>query len=329
MTKWFITLPPEGAARYSGIEVVNAFKEKLGEKSVKVFDFLSYQKAFNSWLKNPEPDRVADLSNQSMFVQCLDFAPTHMLVLPLCPVTLYMLNLLKRQNIKTVHWFYEDFRAVGYWRSVVRGYDYFFAIQKGPIPEACRVEGTVYRYLPQAAPQLDEAPSAPVRPDVDLVFVGIPSPYRIGLLEYLAEQGITLLIAGLNWHTYTGPLEKYLYGEGWVDTAKTPELYSRGNAALNISYSDPVPDRENTHLSPRIFDILKTGQILITESAPLADSTLEGLTYLSFETPEDLVKLVRFPDGRPSPESLRQNRQSVKESHTYFNRVQSLLDWTA
>lgn len=329
MSTWFITLPPEGAARYSGIEVINAFKEKLGAQSVKVFDFLSYQKAFNRWLKDPEPDRVADLSNQSMFIQCLDFAPTHILVLPLCPVTLFMLNLLKRQSIKTVQWFYEDFRVAGYWRSVVGGYHYFFAIQKGPIPDACQVQGTIYRYLPQAATQSGEAPSESVRRDVDLVFVGIPSPYRIDLLEYLAEQGITLLIAGLNWHTYSGPLEKYLYREGWVDMAQATEMYGRGNVALNLSYSDPVSDRDNTHLSPRIFDILKAGQVLVTERAPLADSTLEGLAYLSFETPEELLDLVRFPEGRLSPESLLKNRQSVKDRHSYLNRVQSLLDWTA
>lgn len=103
MTKWFLMLPPTGGARQAATHLLNAFKQMSSSVSLHVFDCKKYLSGFNTLLKNPDEAMVVDLLNQSLVVQCLQYEITHLLAPALCPVTLFTLNLLKKQRITTIH----------------------------------------------------------------------------------------------------------------------------------------------------------------------------------------------------------------------------------
>ena len=56
--KWFIVLPPDGAARSAGLETVKAFSQLVNPADVKAFDCKVYLDAFNKMLKDPDEPMV-------------------------------------------------------------------------------------------------------------------------------------------------------------------------------------------------------------------------------------------------------------------------------
>jgi hypothetical protein len=109
-SKWFIVIPPSGAARVVAQHTAKNFIKKSGTCNVKIFDTLIYQNSFRALLKEPDETLVVDLLNQSLIVSCLDFGTTHFFSGALSPVSLFSLNILKKQHVKTIHWFFEDFK---------------------------------------------------------------------------------------------------------------------------------------------------------------------------------------------------------------------------
>ena len=136
--RWFLVLSPDGAARTAAHHTSTAFVSLLGAERCKTFDCMTYRQAFEKLLKNPDPAMGTDLLNQSLITSCLDFGATVCFVAALSPVTLFTLRLLRRQRVRTVHWFYEDYRKATYWKSVIDGYDHFFSVQCGPVEATCR-----------------------------------------------------------------------------------------------------------------------------------------------------------------------------------------------
>ncbi|MBF0432181.1 MAG: glycosyltransferase [Fibrobacteria bacterium] len=328
MDKWIIVLPPEGAARLAGEQLIPAFNNVVGSENVKTFDSLTYRSAFTSLLKETDHNMIADLLNQSLFVQCIDFGATHVLVLALSPVTLFTLNLLKKQSIVTVHWFYEDYREAVYWRDVVSGYNHFIGIQQTEVKNVCQSNGVMFHFLPPAADLMPAMPILPAeRKIADVAFIGIPSQYRINILEQLAEGGITLIIGGSQWDTYQGPLDKFIVKRGWISVKESLELQQQARAGLNLSFHDPAFSREDIHIGPRIFTILGSGLVLFTEKAPNSDAFLNDFDYFSFESVTDLVDKIKgcMHDYLNYRIICEKNRNIVLKEHNYQARTQTIL----
>lgn len=329
-----ITLPPEGAARQVGENLWKAFAAALPEQRRKLFDTKLYQDGFDRLLKDPGDDMVVDLLNQSLVVQALDFEATHVLVLALSPVTAFTSNLLKRRGMIMVHWFYEDFRQAEYWRDVLPTYTHFLAIQRGPVEAACLGKGVNFRYLPTAAAVAADAAGAGTAGPAPkpwrersggLVFIGIPSGYRMAVLAAIAAAGLPLRIAGSGWEKYRGPLERCLEGNGWAGPDQVRALLGDAQAALHLPYEDPAVDRDNSHISPRIFDILASGCVLLCEDAPLIRETIRGCAYKEFRGAAEAVSVARqaLSEGIPQA-TLEANRDAVLREHSFARRVAQL-----
>jgi hypothetical protein len=327
---WFIVIPPEGAARVAGFETAAGFEALLGKDSCKIFDSKKYLDFFTGQLKHPDENLVVDLFNHALAVQCLDYSAGKCLVCALSPVTLFTLNLLRAQGVTTSHWFYEDFRIAKYWSFMLPGYDYFFAIQKGPIPEACRQSGSAYFFLPTAAgshcctPYVSAGPPDRLH---DIVFIGIPSAYRIETLEYLAQQGFSLCIAGLGWDRYSGPLKGSIVNAVWTDGKQAGDLLNNSKIGINLSVVPPAADRQNTHVSPRVFDVLASGCVLVTEDVPLAKDTLQNLHYHTFTDNEEAGRRISgiLADMNREKTYFDSNRAIVCRDHLYGNRVREIV----
>lgn len=338
---WFIAVPPDGAARETGFETAAAFESVLGRDSCKVFDSRKYLEFFHRQLKIPEETLVVDLFNQALAVQCLDFGAGYArncLVCALCPVTLFTLNLFRSHGVKTCHWFYEDYRKALYWKYMLAGYDHFFAIQKGPIPEACRQAGSAYSYLPTATAAGNCcAPDAPLTATKDsgdrqndIAFIGIPSLYRIEVLEYLAGLGFSLQIAGFGWDRYNGPLKASVVNNFWTGPSQALGLLKKSKVGINLSITPPDADRQNTHVSPRVFDVLASGCVLVTEDVPLTAETLKNLHYHTFTDKQDAGRRIsEILSGMDREKAFfESNRGAICREHSYENRVREILHLT-
>lgn len=322
--RWFIVLSPDGAARTVSSDIFRAFSMRLAE-NCKSFDSLQYRHSFSNLLRLQDDALIVDLINQSLAVSCLDFGATHVLVNALAPVTLFSLNLLRRYGIKTVHWFYEDHRRAPYWLDVVRGYDLFCAIQHGPIPEACRKAGAAFHFLPTACCTADLKLPRKGR-GRDVAFVGIPSRYRIAVLESLARRGIGLAIAGSGWNAYSGPLQNMIVNNQWTTREQAVTLLAESKIGINLSVDEPR-EPEHAHISPRVFEVLASGCLLVTEDVPLLAESVPGAVCHTFGAAEAagplIEKLLREYGGLA--EEIERNRALIYEKHTYRCRADELI----
>ena len=325
LQKWFLVIPPFGAARMVAQYASRAMLNRLGPENFKSFDSLTYQKSFIDLLKPGNETISVDLMNQSMIISCLHFGATHFITGALSPVTLFSLNLLKKQGITTAHWFYEDFRRATYWQSVISGYDYFFSIQMGPLPEICQKAGSIYHFLPTAHSPIHTSSETVERP-FDIAFIGIPSDYRIGVLEGLAEAGFHLAIAGSGWKNYQGPLRKSIIQDTWTDEHRSFEILHKAKTGINLSVENPK-GREDVHISPRVYDIIAAGCILISENVSLIRESLSECHYHTFDKPEVLPELAGniLKDYVQQVDLTMGNMEIVLRAHTYENRIDEIL----
>ncbi len=326
--KWLMVLPPEGAARQVGEMAWDALCGLLPPERRKLFDIKPYLDGFDKLLKNPTDDMVVDLANQSLVVQCLDFQATHLLVLALAPITAFTVGLLRRNGVITAHWFYEDFRQAKYWSAVVPAYQHFLAIQRGPVEEACRVAGTRFHYLPTAAMLPPRASVRPWRERPDgIAFIGFPSAYRVEVLEAIVREGLPLRIAGAGWEKYRGPLESFLTGKGWFGAEEAGKLLDGARIGLHVPAEDPRADRGNSHVSPRLYDILASGCYLLSEEAPLIRESLGPCEFREFRGPAEAVRAAKalLTEG-VSESALASNRAHALAEHTFTRRMRDIMD---
>jgi hypothetical protein len=324
--KWLIVIPPHGAARPAALDIAQTFSHVLGNTSFKTFDTKNTLDFFLTNINQPNEELATDLVNHALIVQCLDFGADHLLVCALSPITLFTLKLLQKQHIKTVHWFYEDYKRATYWKDVIAGYDYFFAIQRGPVESECIKAGSTFTLLPTAVTTGNTAYAT--LKTTDIGFIGIPSPYRIAMLEHLHAHGFSLSVAGLGWNTYHGPLQSSIASGNWILADTAFQILSLCRIGINLSTTDPDPDCITTHVSPRVFDILASHTVLVTENVPLAHEILNGFHFHTFDTKENAVEVIKhvLDFFQEEPEWFDKNKKLVFSGHTYENRVRKILD---
>lgn len=324
--RWFFVIPPQGAARTVALNISSAFQTIIPHDSIKSFDTFTYLSAYTNLLKKSDPDITVDLLNQSLVVSILDFGATYLFSGALSPLTLFTLNLLRKQGITTIHWFYEDYQRATYWKDVIGGYDHFCAIQKGPLQCECENAGSKYHYLPTAANHLFQI--KPVDRIFDIAFIGIPSPYRVSFLESLVSEGLNIVIAGSGWNTYKGILENKIICRDWIDFEISLSLLNQSKIGLNLSVENPS-GRSDVHISPRAFEVMAAGCVLLTEEVPLLDETIPSCKYHTFKSIQDAIFGIDKILGEYEKELLiaQKNSEIVLSCHTYKNRAVEILNF--
>lgn len=321
-----LVLPPEGAARNVASKTADAFQKKLGPDLFKCFDSLTYYQAFSKLLREPDENLTIDLLNQSLIITCLDFGANHLITGALSPVTLFTLNLLRKQKITTTHWFYEDFRRALYWKEIISGYDHFCTIQKGNFPEICKKSSTSYHFLPTATAFSHDKIVHSQQDLYDIAFIGIPSSYRVSVLEKLYSSGFSLAIAGSGWNFYRGPLENVILSAGWTNDSQIQTILSQAKIGINLSVENPI-GREDVHISPRVFDIMACGATLLTEDVPLIYDSLPECSFHTFTDSDDLclkAKSILLMTEIEKTTSDK-NRTQILNNHTFANRIDELM----
>lgn len=328
---WLFLLPIQGASREASLKLYCELEKQISPGKITPFDTDNYLKAYRSMLKNDDGEISVDIMNQSIVVSALQHNVTHLFVPALAPVTLFTLQLLKKNNIKTIHWFIEDFRRAEYWRSVLPGYSTFIAVQKGPVKEACKELGIHYEFIPTAVsiPPLKSKIllNSNVR-KTDCAFIGIPSEYRIHFLEDLHKRGISLKIAGEGWNRYLGVLKNSIIKGDWVNLEESTEIMHQCSTAINLSFASPSLDASSNQISPRVFDIFGAGLPLITEDIPLLYDTVKDYTYRTFKNSEEAAKEIRdVINTKPEiiKPDLDNNRERVQKYDCWEARAKQIL----
>lgn len=326
-TRWLFVLPPEGAARQAGLDLRHAALSSEEEPELKVFDTKGYLDGFAKLLRDPDDDMRVDLMNQALIVAALDHRATHVLVVALAPLTVFTLRLLRQQGMKLVHWFIEDFRQAHYWKQVLPAYHAFCAIQRGPVAAACAKEGVTFKLLPTAASEtlLQRQPASLTTRSLDLAFVGLPSPYRVKVLEALWHAGARLRVGGSGWQHYQGPLESVIAKANAMAPLETWTLLEQAKLGLHIPYEDPEDDRGNSHVSPRIYDLMALHCLPLVEAGPMLREALEGCEIQWFHGPEGAVQSWRENKDRAiSPNAIAGNASLTRARHGYGNRWRAM-----
>jgi Glycosyl transferases group 1 len=327
--RWIVVIPPEGAARTVAINAFNALSIEAGSDNVKNFDCHTYLGAFKKLLNTPDENMAVDLMNQSLLTAVLDFGAHIVLTGALSPVTLFILNILKKQNITTIHWFYEDYRRAGYWKDIISGYTHFCAIQKGVLQKICLQNNSRYLFL-NTALSFDPHPDPAIARKYDICFIGIPSSYRIQNLEKIVAAGFSCVIAGSGWDMYDGPLNSCIVNRTWTDSMQAETILSAASIGINLSVEEPFC-RDDVHISPRVYDILACKTVLLTEDVPLIKDALRDCTYFTFSSTGDCIGKIRhiLDNIQLLQESLSKNFDSVITRHTYRNRIQELIEFVS
>ncbi len=329
---WLFLLPIKGASREAALSLYGEMEKLISPGKITIFDTENYLKAYRSMLKNDDGEISVDIMNQSIVVSALQHDITHLFVPALAPVTLFTLQLLKKNNIHTIHWFIEDFRRAEYWRSVLPGYSTFIAVQKGPVKDACKELNIQYEFIPTAVSVLPLKDSYPLNhktKNADCAFIGIPSEYRIHFLEELYQKGVSLNIAGEGWNRYNGILKTSIVKGDWVNLEESTTIMQQCSTAINLSFASPHLDASSNQISPRVFDVLGAGVPLITEDIPLLYESVKGYTYKTFKNIDEAIKVIKEilnTDIESLKPDLDKNRERVQKHDSWAARAKQIIN---
>ncbi len=278
--------------------------------------------------------RFADVLSYSTIAKIAEDPPDLVLAIAQAPLTLAVLQHLRKKKFTTAMWFVENYRHLTYWRQLAGGYDYWFVIQQAECMEALKRAGaTQVHYLPMAA---DPAVHHPVtlttdeqqEYGADVSFVGAGYDNRRSLLPRWLSQEWTFKLWGNEWDGATD-LSSVLQRSGArIDTDACVKVFNGTAVNLNLHSSsgaglDPHPDFVN----PRTFELAACGAFQLVDERTLLPELFSPDEMMCFRSPDDVPSLIRtwLKDSFSRREHAEAARRRVLREHTYRHRLQDLL----
>jgi spore maturation protein CgeB len=282
------------------------------------------------------------LTTQARFVEWLGMLtqarlgedpPDLVLALAQAPLSLPILDQLRRKKFLTAMWFVENYRLFTYWKQLAAGYDHWFVIQRGAcIEDLRRVGARQVSYLPPAADPrmhrpLELSPEEQREFGADVSFVGAGYPNRRTLFPHLLGQDWTFKLWGNEWGQ-PGALSGALQRNGArIDTATTVKIFNATQVNVNLhSHAGTGLDPDGDFVNPRTFELAACGAYQVVDRRALLSELFEN-DLAVFEKAEDLVGLVRLSIEDPAARRAKAAaaRRRVLGSHTYVHRMTDLL----
>ncbi len=184
--------------------------------------------------------------------------------------------------------------------SIARYFDFVFMAQKAQLEQFRRAGIPNVFWLPLAcSPELHEAKGA--ERTYDVAFVG-----AVEGSHNVRRQNLKQMISG-----------KYpnsRFGRAWPH--EMADIYARSKIVIN-----PCANRD---VNMRVFEVLASGALLITEDAYGLDDLFEdGKHLVVYHDDAELLDLIdHYLDDDEARESIAQSgREAVYQSHTYDHRV--------
>lgn len=297
----------------------------------------SYQ-AFNSYR-----DERSRLTVQSRFADVLSFStiatiaedpPDLMLAIAQAPLSLTVLQHLRKKKFPTAMWFVENFRHLTYWQQLAAGYDYWFVIQQAECIEALKRAGAAQvHYLPMAADPTVHHPQTLTADErreygADVSFVGAGYANRRSLLPQWLSKEWSFKLWGNEWDGATN-LSSVLQRDGArIDTDTCVKVFNATAINLNLhSSSGSGLDAHPDFVNPRTFELAACGAFQLVDERTLFPELFSSDEMVCFRNPDDVPSLIRTwlkdSAGRLAYAEAAQRR--VLREHTYRHRMQDLL----
>ena len=260
--------------------------------------------------------------------------PDIVLAMSQAPLSMAVLEQMRRKKVLTAMWFVENFRHLTYWQQMVEGYDFWFVMQKSACLEAFKAAGAAQvSYLPLAADPtihqpLELTPEDQEELGSDVSFLGAGYRNRREILPALLGQEWSFKLWGNEWSN-AGALTKVLQRDGArIDTPTSVKIFNGTKVNINLhSYTSHGFDPDGDALNPRTFELACCGAFQVMDHRSLLPELFDESMMGVVKTPDDLVPVVRKyvhePEHRRAMAEM--SRKHVIQSHTYIHRMMSML----
>ncbi|MDH4301910.1 MAG: glycosyltransferase, partial [Nitrospira sp.] len=278
--------------------------------------------------------RFADVLSFSTIAKIAEDPPDLVLAIAQAPLTLAVLQHLRKKKFTTAMWFVENYRHLTYWRQLAGGYDYWFVIQQKECIEALKRAGAAQvHYLPMAA---DPAVHHPVTLTADeqqeygsdVSFVGAGYDNRRHLLPRWLSKEWTFKLWGNEWDG-ARDLSSVLQRNGArIDTDACVKVFNATTVNLNLhSSSGTGLDAHPDFVNPRTFELAACGAFQLVDERTLLPELFSHEEMVCFQSPDNVPSLIRtwLKDSGGRCAHADAARRRVLREHTYRHRMQDLL----
>jgi spore maturation protein CgeB len=260
--------------------------------------------------------------------------PDLVLALSQAPLTMAVLEQMRRKKVLTAMWFVENFRHLTYWQQMVTGYDFWFVMQQAACLDAFRKAGaSQVSYLPLAAEPAIHHPMSLTPQErqefgADVSFLGAGYRNRRHILPSLVGHGWTFKLWGNEWDNPVA-LESVLQREGArIDTPTSVKIFNATSVNINLhSYTGDGFDPEGDGVNPRTFELASCGAFQVVDARTLLPALFDESMMAVINSPEQLLLTVQTYLHEPARRMgmAESSRKRVLEAHTYVHRMKTLL----
>ena len=260
--------------------------------------------------------------------------PDVVLAMSQAPLSMAVLEQMRRKKVLTAMWFMENFRHLTYWQQMIKGYDFWFVMQQAACLEAFKKAGASHvSYVPLAAdPTIHQpvelTPEEQEELGADVSFLGAGYRNRQELLPALLGQEWQFKLWGNEWEN-AGALEAVLQRNGArIDTPTSVKIFNATTVNINLhSYTGAGFDPNGDSVNPRTFELASCGAFQIIDYRILLPELFDDTMMAVVKSPDALTPTVRQylhePEARK--DMADRSRQCALNSHTYAHRMQELL----
>ncbi len=278
--------------------------------------------------------RFSDMLGVISLAHVAEDPPDFVLAMSQSPLSMAVLEQMRRKKVMTAMWFVENFRHLTYWQQMISGYDFWFVMQQGACLDAFKNAGASHvSYLPLAAdPTIHQSVTltSEEREELgsDVSFLGAGYHNRRELLPELLRDEWTFKLWGNEWEQ-AGRLQTVLQRNGErIDTPTSVKIFNGTSVNVNLhSYTSEGFDPNGDSVNPRTFELASCGAFQVIDQRTLLPELFDDSMMSVMRTPEELVSVVRKYLHEPEQrQSMAENsRKRVVMSHTYLHRMQTLL----
>jgi len=288
----------------------------------------------NDRLRMTVQQRFSDTLGVISLAHLAEDPPDIVLAMSQAPLSMAVLEQMRRKKVLTVMWFVENFRHLTYWQQMIEGYDFWFVMQQAACVEAFKQAGaSEVSYLPLAADPTIHQPIALTPQEqeelgADVSFLGAGYRNRREILPTLLGHEWTFKLWGNEWEQ-AGVLQPVLQRNGArIDTSTSVKIFNATTVNVNLhSYTGPGLDPDGDSVNPRTFELASCGAFQVIDHRTLLPALFDESMMGVIRTPEALAPAIR--NALHEPEQRRdmaeRSRKHVSLFHTYVHRMQMLL----
>jgi spore maturation protein CgeB len=278
--------------------------------------------------------RMAEVLSQWTLAALAESPPDLVLSLAQAPLTLPVLDHLRKKKFLTAMWFVENYRHLTYWQQMAPGYEFWFVFQQGQCLDAFRQAGAPnVSYLPMAADPAVHGPVTLSEEDrllygADVSFVGAGYANRRRLFPLLLRQPWSFKLWGNEWEG-ADDLQSVLQLNGArIDTATCMKVFNATSINLNLHSTTGVGlDPQADFVNPRTFELAACGAFQLVDHRSLLPEFFTPQEIVSFRSFDEVPGLAQrwLGDSASRQATASAAQARVLGSHTYVHRMKDLL----